>query len=133
MIACPECGADMKLRNSRHGKFYGCSRYPNCTATHGAHQDTGGPLGIPANKETRELRIKAHDAFDALWKDGHMSRPEAYCWMQREMRLTPAEAHIGRFSAEQCQRLIDLATRDNPDQRGAGASGDLLRQILRGL
>ena len=28
---CPKCGAEMVLRTSRYGKFYGCSRYPSCT------------------------------------------------------------------------------------------------------
>jgi DNA topoisomerase-1 len=27
---CPECGADLTLRSSRFGKFWGCSRYPEC-------------------------------------------------------------------------------------------------------
>ena len=36
--ACPTCASPMKLRTARRGKsagdqFYGCSRYPKCTAT----------------------------------------------------------------------------------------------------
>ncbi|MDO4798480.1 MAG: topoisomerase DNA-binding C4 zinc finger domain-containing protein [Coriobacteriales bacterium] len=27
---CPRCGAEMILRTSRYGKFYGCSRFPSC-------------------------------------------------------------------------------------------------------
>jgi DNA topoisomerase-1 len=30
---CPECGAPMKLRNSRRGMFLGCSKYPKCRGT----------------------------------------------------------------------------------------------------
>lgn len=30
---CSKCGADMVLRNSKHGVFYGCSRFPKCTNT----------------------------------------------------------------------------------------------------
>jgi DNA topoisomerase-1 len=30
---CPECGAAMKLRNSRRGYFLGCSKYPKCRGT----------------------------------------------------------------------------------------------------
>jgi hypothetical protein len=34
-ISCPDCGAAMKLRTSRHGRyagkvFWGCSRHPTC-------------------------------------------------------------------------------------------------------
>ena len=32
-IACPKCGAEMKLRTGRKGYFYGCSRYPECKGT----------------------------------------------------------------------------------------------------
>ena len=28
---CPECGGDILERNSRRGKFFGCSNYPKCT------------------------------------------------------------------------------------------------------
>lgn len=30
---CGECGATMKLRSGRYGKFYGCSRFPYCRNT----------------------------------------------------------------------------------------------------
>jgi DNA topoisomerase-1 len=30
---CPDCGAPMKLRNSRRGFFLGCSKYPKCRGT----------------------------------------------------------------------------------------------------
>jgi DNA topoisomerase-3 len=30
---CPKCGAEMLLRWSRRGPFYGCSRYPECKGT----------------------------------------------------------------------------------------------------
>lgn len=30
---CPSCGGNLVVRNGRHGKFYGCSRYPNCRYT----------------------------------------------------------------------------------------------------
>lgn len=29
-IKCPKCGAVMKLRTGKYGKFYGCSNYPKC-------------------------------------------------------------------------------------------------------
>lgn len=30
---CPICGAKMKLKTGKFGKFWGCSRYPNCSGT----------------------------------------------------------------------------------------------------
>ena len=37
-VRCPKCGSLMVLRTAKRGpnaggKFYGCSRYPNCKAT----------------------------------------------------------------------------------------------------
>jgi hypothetical protein len=101
---CPECGSAMLLRQSKFGLFYGCIEYPKCKAAHGAHAD-GKPLGTPANPETKKARIRAHDAFDELWKGRHMSRSEAYTWMQRTMGLPEDEAHIGKFTIDQCEEL----------------------------
>lgn len=102
---CPECGSTMVLRDSKYGLFYGCSNYPKCKATHGAHKKTGKPLGLPADKKTKKARMRAHDAFDQLWKDKHMSRSAAYQWMQEAMEMSEDEAHIGRFTEDQCDKL----------------------------
>jgi len=103
---CPECGEPMILRDSKYGLFYGCTAFPQCKASHGAHKKTGQPLGIPADKMTKKARIEAHDAFDQLWKGKHMARGEAYQWMQEAMEMTEEEAHIGRFGADQCEELV---------------------------
>ena len=99
----------MVLREGKFGLFYGCTNYPECTCAHGAHKEGGAPLGIPANRETKDWRIKAHDAFDQLWKVKKvMKRKEAYKWMAESMELPSEEAHIGMFDISQCQKLIDL-------------------------
>ena len=95
----------MALRDSRYGKFYGCTDYPNCQASHGAHAD-GSPLGIPADGKTKNARMRAHEEFDKLWKSGRMRRTDSYRWMQRTLGLSAAEAHIGRFNEEMCEMLI---------------------------
>ena len=104
-LNCGECEAPMVLRDSRYGKFYGCSRFPRCRGTIGAHPD-GTPLGIPANKATKGARIRAHDVFDRLWMTSLMTRDGAYRWMCRVMDLSEDEAHIGKFTIEQCETLI---------------------------
>ena len=107
-VRCGECGASMVIRTSRYGKFWGCSTFPKCKGTHGAHED-GRPLGIPADQETKQARIKAHEAFDALWKSMRkVTRSEAYQWLQHTMGLSKDEAHIGRFTREQCVHLVAL-------------------------
>lgn len=104
---CPECGAQMVLRDSRYGRFYGCLEYPNCKATHGAHAD-GRPLGIPADKPTKRARMRAHDAFDSLWKGTGLRRQEAYRWLRGALNLSAEECHIGRFDIETCDRVVRL-------------------------
>jgi ssDNA-binding Zn-finger/Zn-ribbon topoisomerase 1 len=112
-VTCPDCGSPMVLRETakfryedgRPRPFYGCSAYPACFATHGAHPD-GRPLGTPGDAATKAARIKAHEAFDRLWKGGRMSRRGAYRFMRDLMGMTDEESHIGRFTAEQCETMI---------------------------
>jgi len=100
----------MKLRYSPKFKggnwFYGCSRFPACSGSHGCHQDSGKPLGKPADRETKEWRIKAHDAFDTLWQVGPMNRREAYKWLATEIGVT--EIHMGESDIETCKKVIEL-------------------------
>lgn len=117
-LKCPECGGRMVLRESKYGPFYGCADYPDCRAAHGCHPD-GRPLGKPANKETKQARIAAHEAFDKLWKppEGRMKRKDAYRWMQAALDMTKDEAHIGNFDKEQCAKLIEAVEKylkENP-------------------
>ena len=115
-IKCGECGASMVLRTttkmlSKEGlplKFYGCSRYPECHGTHSAHQSSGKPMGIPANKETKEWRQKAHALFDPYVAKWFSNRREGYKFLKNIMGLLPEDAHISRFDIEQCKKLILL-------------------------
>lgn len=107
-VMCPDCGSRMRLRNSRYGLFYGCTRFPACKATHGAHPN-GKPLGVPADEATKRFRIEAHSYFDRLWMREHggwMRRGEAYAWMRETMSMSAEEAHIGRFTIAQCKWLV---------------------------
>ena len=108
---CPECDGKMVLRNSKYGTFWGCENYPKCNATHGAHPD-GTPLGIPADKETKKARMKAHDVFDKLWKRQGMKRTRAYRWLQERMGLGKEDCHIGRFDIEQCNRVVEICRKN---------------------
>lgn len=113
-VTCGDCGSSMELRKSRYGQFWGCSEYPKCTGTHGAHPD-GRPLGIPANKKTREARIAAHAAFDPLWKGGRQSRRSAYLWLRHAMGMNH-QPHIGEMTIAECNKVIAVCAQDpDPD------------------
>ena len=110
-LHCGDCGSVMVLRRgviggSKSRSFWGCSSFPKCRSTHGAHQRTGEPLGIPADAETRAARKRAHLAFDAIWQGGSMTRAAAYGWMRGVLGLTRDEAHIAKFTKGQCDALI---------------------------
>lgn len=111
-LICPECAAPMVLRHSKafskNGSlrpFYGCSRFPNCKATHGAHPN-GKPLGVPANRETKQWRIKAHDVFDSLWKCSVISMTRKRAYEELAKKLGLLEVHIGEADIEMCKKII---------------------------
>lgn len=110
-VLCGECGSPMKLRRSGFGKFYGCIRWPDCKGRHGAHQSSGLPLGVPADQKTRSARIRAHKAFDALWRSGYMKRAEAYRWLAAALDVPQKHAHISSLDFAGCERLIAAAER----------------------
>ena len=128
--SCPECGSGMVLRDSWRGLFYGCERFPDCRCAHGAHPD-GRPLGIPADKETKKFRMKAHDWFDRLWRSERMTRKEAYMWMRETMFLTRSQAHIGKFDKKQCMQLIACVQYDFPDLENWSDDNDARESTYR--
>jgi len=119
------CGSVMVLRQSRHIKvkggkkknFWSCIRWPDCDGTIGCHPGGTAPLGIPVNKETRQLRIKAHDAFDALWQPmGSQSkeyRSAAYRWLADEMEVF--DPHIGLMDIEHLEYVIEVCENMGPE------------------
>lgn len=113
-VFCPECHAPMVLRYTKkfHRYFYGCSNFPDCREVHGAHQD-GRPLGIPANKETRAARIQAHKAFDRVWKTKTGTRSLAYTVLAQRLNIPVRDCHIGQFTKEQCQAVIETCSNVN--------------------
>jgi ssDNA-binding Zn-finger/Zn-ribbon topoisomerase 1 len=90
--------------NGQNRKFYGCSRYPACTEIHGAHPD-GRPLGIPATKEVRELRMAVHKVFDRQWQEGTMTRTLAYAMMSERMGR---EFHVSNLDKKGCEEALKI-------------------------
>jgi hypothetical protein len=110
-LDCPECGRFMVLDlRPKGGLYYRCSSksWTNCPGTHSCHQSSAKPLGIPGDAPTKAARMQAHKAFDQLWKKMGMKRKDAYRWLQTIMDLNADEAHIGRFTVDQCELLLDL-------------------------
>lgn len=114
---CPMCDGKLKRKYSRQYDryFYGCRNWvkTKCNGSIGCHPD-GSPLGIPTSQEGKDWRKKAHASFDTLWKEGELTRQEAYWWMREHSGV--GVGHIGEMSQVQCKELIDAV--DNFDFEG---------------
>jgi hypothetical protein len=91
--------------NGQPRKFFSCSRWPDCNGTHGANPD-GSPLGIPGDQATKDARHKAHLIFEEYCRAKKWPKRAWYKFLQRTMGMDAEQAHIGRFSVEQCDELI---------------------------
>lgn len=115
------CGAPCRLRSSRWGGFYGCTR-PGCDGLVGVHKTTGRPLGTPAPKATRTLRTAVHGRLDPLWRayaartgvSPDRARTLAYRWMARQLGL-PGPYHTGELDADGCRRALEVLEAAGPD------------------
>ena len=119
-VICPYCGSLALLVNGdviyphrpdlSKKKVWLCSP---CDAYVGTHENSPkhAPLGRLANAELRSARLEAHAAFDPIWRDGEMTRSEAYQWAADVLGLPKERTHIGMFDVPECKRLIDAVQR----------------------
>ena len=109
------CEAPARLRHSKYGPFWGCTRWPECDGTVGCHPGTTRPLGVLADKSTRQARIRAHEALDGLWEPlGKKYRSVAYRMLAIEMGVD--EAHMGEMSREECRLVVEWAEAVGPEE-----------------
>ena len=129
-IRCPYCGAKATLHPSSYvygdkamqsGYLYVCDRYPKCNAYVAAHAKTKLPMGTLANGSLRNKRIHAHKVFDLLWKDGPMTKRQAYRWLQGQFGMSEEQAHIAKFSEYMCDQLIAACERKKAGTRRPAA------------
>lgn len=120
-ITCPACGSRAYLRPASvvygdkapdpDAKYYVADGTPPVTAMWPRIRKTMLPMGTLADKALRKKRHDAHVALDSLWKNGVMSRKEAYRLLQLSMGLPAEDAHIAKFSAARCDEVIALSRR----------------------
>jgi len=107
---CPYCDQPAKYApneefyGKRYGKSYMCYFCKPCGAYVGTHNNTERALGTMANQELRNWRKKAHTMFDPLWRDGKMTRKEAYRWLKEK---TGKWIHMGESDIETCKLVIE--------------------------
>jgi hypothetical protein len=111
---CPVCASPASIRESFiiYGRNYGlaliCERFPACDTFVGCHQESGLPKGTMANAELRDMRKRAHAAFDPMWKSGEQSRHWAYHWLATKLGLPMQKCHIGMFDVATCRRVVEV-------------------------
>lgn len=91
---CPKCGNEAMTVGSAFGPKHVCCDLWSYD---------GRPL---VNGATHRARIAAHDFFDLLWKEGHVSRTEAYALLAREMSMRRDECHFANMSYDQLGKAI---------------------------
>ena len=112
-LTCPYCSKTAVLRKASYvygpdtpvDYLYVCAGYPDCDSYVGVHTGTTYPKGYLANSELRNKRICTHRIFDQIWKQGIMSKKDAYRWIQDIFSLSEKQAHIGFFSEYMCDLL----------------------------
>ncbi|MBE3120316.1 MAG: topoisomerase DNA-binding C4 zinc finger domain-containing protein [Candidatus Atribacteria bacterium] len=98
---CPKCGSLLVKRVGQYGPYHACALYPHlCDIVWNGRSF--------ADKPTRTARQRAHHAFDRLWH-GPEERQRLYADLATFMGLSPAEAHIGAFTIEQCEAVMRFA------------------------
>lgn len=125
-LKCPTCQAPAILlpassiysqaRFTVKGMFWACKNYPSCDCYVGCHSGSDVALGTMADKRTRDKRKQAHSLFDKLWYKKQVkekitkteARRAGYLWLAQQLGIPTSECHIGRFTAEQCERVIEL-------------------------
>lgn len=122
---CPYCHANSvfsatssHLYSRDYGAVWECRP---CKAWVGCHPD-GTPLGRLADAGLRQWKMRAHAAFDPLWKakmrrDGcsqAKARGAGYKWLAEQMGMAREDCHIGMMGEGDCRRVVEIcrAVRD---------------------
>ncbi len=86
-----------------------CKAWVNC------HNNTDQAFGFVAKKDLRDIRHNAHQIFDPLWQKkiefGYarkFAQAAGRKWLSKELGISIVECHIGMFTSEQCQKVIEL-------------------------
>jgi hypothetical protein len=92
---CPVCGNRAQLSPGQFGTRAACC---------GLWSWGLKPL---ADRETHAARIRAHQAFDRLWRGGStLSRDEAYRRLALAMGMSRRACHIAQMSEAQALRVV---------------------------
>ena len=102
LVICPVCHSPMGLEKGRYGLYYRCLRYPKCKANHSAFSN-GDPMGFPADRKTRQKRIKLHKLLKRVWNDKDLKeRKKMYDWLKQNSE----NGHVSLMNWEEVNQVI---------------------------
>ena len=85
-----------------------CDAFVGCHKADSGYGDGTRPLGRLANAALRKAKMRAHAAFDPLWKTRQMGRRNAYALLARKLGIPVEQAHIGEFDEAMCARVVEV-------------------------
>jgi len=111
---CNLCGGKViYISNAKiYGKQYGSGYCYYCSGC-GAYVGTHIPrpreaLGILANDEMKEWKIKCHNLFDPLWKNKTKSRGKLYSALADQMGIPTRQCHFGYFDLVALKKAYEI-------------------------
>ena len=125
---CNLCGGTVIYTSNAkiyYGKEYGsgkCYLCLNCRAYVGTHKPRPDEaLGILANAEMREWKIKCHDLFDKLWQSepqdekrgSRYYRNKYYRILAVELGVEKEVCHFGYFDLDMLKRAYEVLSTKN--------------------
>ncbi len=117
-LVCDKCGAEMQLKTGRFGKYFGCTRYPECKNTRKllrggqAAPPKADPVPMP------ELKCKKSEAYFLL-RDGAAGLfLAAHTFPKSRETASPRVADLARHRAELDPKHLYLADAPQADPDG---------------
>lgn len=119
-IWCVDCNKDVEARLTNGQEtykhrpdlyslpFWICDICKNFVGTHHNSDDKTKPLGVIANKELKQLRVKIHSIIDPIWKSGKEDRKALYARLSKLLGYRYHTAEIRNI--EDANRIIELLT-----------------------
>lgn len=63
---------------------------------------------LPLRRSTAQLRIKAHELFDPIWKSGAVSRKKAYRLLAADLGVCEQMAHFKSMGPEKLEKALPV-------------------------
>ena len=110
---CNICGGKVEYIQNKeiYGRSYGsgfCYWCSECGAYVGTHKVAPKEaLGILANEEMRQMKMKCHDIFDKMWNTPNQRR-NLYKWLAKELKIHVEDCHFGYFDLSMLNKALKI-------------------------